>query len=477
MKKIARIFLLLSAAAALLDACNKEPEQYTLDVPDDRMQVTPSSNNLVLDRTKADEEAVTFTWADATPRGDDARITYLFRLYDFNDKENHATSPVEIEGQQHSVSFTHRQINNILAAWGKPYGETNSVVGEVIAEVSGTGKYMKPELSLAIVQVVGYNPVNLMYLIIPQADGPQRAITMTSSPDNENIYFWKGILTPCKFKFSLFNDGSPAYYDAGDGKIRSSESDSGQDLFECNQEAAYEITVDLKAMTVGIAVIPIFHLHVFVGTNGQETHMELIDQEIGSDWFYWEGELPAGATVRFCRTETGEWPSIIPGEDDSQIEVNQGDALYTTPVSGHYVMSFVGKDEKKLILKDICYGTGLWMPVGDAFASVPDWSPSDSYSNGKLFLKPTDKKYEPHIWRLTTEFKLNASNGNREGFKILSQAGWGDPALHPIVGGIDPVNQWTDVELNGNDDKWNPSQDGVWTLEVDLHAMKLRMIK
>lgn len=478
MKRILNIPIFLLAAAAVFSGCNKDPEPYRLEAPADGMHVRSSADSVVLERIKADEEVLSFSWDDAASRGEDAVLTYYFRLYDLNDK-SHASELVKMQTGQRSIGWTSRQLNDLLASWGKPYGEPATVVGEVIAEVTTSRKYQLPELSVTQVKVVGYNPVNLLYLVIPQADGPLRAITMTSSVGDENIYEWKGVLTPCEFKFSMFNTtGLPAYYDAGDGRIEAGDADAGHKYFTCGQESAYEIIVNTKAMTVAIKVIPIYHLFAFVGIGGEETMMELTDQELGSDWFYWEGNLPAGATVRFCRTADGAWPAIIPDADDNQVEVGEGAPLYTTPVSGWYVLSFVGKDEKKLILKNICRpDSGIWMPVGDAFAAVPDWSPGDSYRNGNLFLKPNDKKYEPHIWRLTAEFKLGASNGNREGFKILSSDGWGDPCLHPVVNGINPVDQWTDVELNGNDDKWNPDRDGVWTLEVDLHAMKLRMVK
>ena len=152
MKLICLLFLMLIVAS-----CNKDPEYYTLETPVDQMLLKASSSEITLEKEKENEAAVIFTWDAAAQRGGaDATITYFFRMY-MADLHSNVTDLYEIESEERSISFTHKELNDILASWSILPGDKVTIEAEVIGQVNSSVEYLKPELSKTQLNVIGYD--------------------------------------------------------------------------------------------------------------------------------------------------------------------------------------------------------------------------------------------------------------------------------------------------------------------------------
>ena len=130
-------------------SCNEEQEYYTLEVPADQMFLTASSTDIVLTKPQEAETAVTFTWNEATNRGEGTSITYLFRMWMVEQTTN-VTETIEVPEGERSISFTHSELNDILAEWNMTPGDVTTVEAEVIAQcpwaTTGKTKNRKPNI-------------------------------------------------------------------------------------------------------------------------------------------------------------------------------------------------------------------------------------------------------------------------------------------------------------------------------------------
>lgn len=479
-------FRALLGCVLALTGCNSDPELYTLPVPDDQMQLSISSQTLTLQRRDADQVAARFTWNDATERGD-GEIVYYFRIYRTADKTQ-SSELIKIDKGQRSLDWTTRQLNDLIASWGILPGDQVDVTAEMIAKVVASHTYFKPELSLCNFQITGYNPANVMYIIVEPEVGPLRAMLM-SQTDEEGVFTWKGTMSPCEFRFSADTEkGWPAYMQ-GEEENTLIEVNSKEDegvFFTCEQESAYEIRLDINTMNVTLSTIPIYHLSLIItSTDGSERVVELTDQEIGSDWFYFENRLTQGQTVRIVRDLDTPCPALTLDGDVTVSEVEGQAGTYAINSNHLYAISVL-PSEGKLILKRLWW-TGTCAPVGDVLANCPDWNAWECFHNEANQFKRKDLKYHPHIYYLTTQFK-NANGG--EGFKILTTDNYWNEFVPKNWNGINPFtegpsNGWTHVGQRGvgdwwsfdNDWKWHPRYEGTATIELDVNQMKLRMVK
>lgn len=471
---INKILCLIPALLIGLSGCNKEPELYTLPVPDDQMKVTPSVTDIVLERTNAADEAVTFTWGEATDRGKDTKIAYYFRLYQTVNKDN-ASELIKVEGER-KITWTVRQLNDLLASWGLLPGDTYSVTAEVIAQVPVSYEYMKPELSFAEINVTTYNPANVMYIVMGEGED-QRTYQMTSTVADENVFTYNGNLPAGNFKFAYDAADAEAFYNGGNGSLSFGATGT---LFENAVLTYNEIQINVAEKTVELkSAAP--YVYIFaVGNSAPALTIPL--ENFNYEWYYIEvdaGKVPEGVKVYASLSEDGS-NAFVPGENDAiRYITDPASEAYTVgrtnQWSNKYAISIILNDEyEKFIARDMKVQSNTMFPTGDCIAVVGDWNAGDSYNyfNNKGFFAQTDKMLRPEVFTLTVEFK----HAGGEGFKILTENGWGNN-YHPTEWQADPTKGWQGMRFGGDDWKWRPDIPGVWTIEMDCCQMRLRMVK
>lgn len=251
MKLTSLFFLMLIVAS-----CNKESEHYTLENPVDQMLIKASSSDITLEKEKENEIAVTFAWDAAAQRGGaDASIRYFFRMY-MSDLHSNVTNVYEIEEGERSISFKHKELNDILASWGILPGDKVTIEAEVIAKVNSPAEYVKPELSKIQLDVTGYDKnATAIYMVMIASDGERTVKRMTEKTVGSGIYQSSIGLKPCKYFFALSADSDyPCYMkgDNGDKSLQYTAEEGNNEMLENTKSGTYTVVVDLNVLDVNI---------------------------------------------------------------------------------------------------------------------------------------------------------------------------------------------------------------------------------
>lgn len=251
MKLISLLFLMLIVAS-----CNKDPEFYTLETPVDQMLLKASSTEINLEKEKENDAAVTFTWNTAAQRGDaDANIAYFFRMY-MSDLHSNITTLYEIEAGETSISFTHQELNDILASWSILPGDKTTIEAEVIAQVNSSVQYLKPELSKTQLDVTGYDKnATAIYMVMVDDAGEKTLRRMTEKVVGTGIYQSTMDFVPCKYFFTLGSDSDyPCYMkgENGDSSLKYVTAEGDFEMLENTKTGTYTIVVDLNMLDVNM---------------------------------------------------------------------------------------------------------------------------------------------------------------------------------------------------------------------------------
>lgn len=251
MKLICLLFLM-----SIVASCNKDPEYYTLETPVDQMLLKASSSEITLEKEKENETAVTFTWDAAAQRGGaNATITYFFRMY-MADLHSNVTDLYEIESEEHSISFTHKELNDILASWSILPGDKVTIEAEVIGQVNSSVEYVKPELSKTQLDVTGYDKnATAIYMMMVDDAGEKTVRRMTERFVGSGVYQSTAELKPCKYFFALSPDSDyPCYMkgESGDNTLQYVTEEGDYDMLENTKVGTYTMVVDLNMLDVNI---------------------------------------------------------------------------------------------------------------------------------------------------------------------------------------------------------------------------------
>ncbi|MDR1683702.1 MAG: SusF/SusE family outer membrane protein [Candidatus Symbiothrix sp.] len=204
-----KIKYMLPAMLFLFAGCQDEPEHYVLETPEDTMHLSVSAEEITLNADKENEEAVSFTWNEAANRGAGAKLTYWFKMDIADNNFETSIAKMEIPAGVKTIGFTHKELNDMLMEWNIEAGRTIRLQTEVIAEVSNTNKYMKPEISTTELNVTGYaigpNVGNIWLTGSATSAGWQTpfSLKMTESATTIGIFTWEGNLTVGELKFPL----------------------------------------------------------------------------------------------------------------------------------------------------------------------------------------------------------------------------------------------------------------------------------
>lgn len=242
-----QIYIIIVFALSLLTSCNKEPEYFELLAPTDKMNLTATNDNVTLDLAKAKQEAIRFTWNQATDRGQDTEISYKFRIYQNGNKSN-STGWIDLGSNTESLSYKNAELNSVLNQLGINTGDETALVAEVIADVIVSPVYMKPEISLFEFSATGYE--NNLYLFYTSGGSVLRVL-MQAETEADGIYTWKGLLPAGVYWFSTNrNTGYPAYMKGSDAESLEYQKQEGGTAFQVPEESLIELRVDLEKMKV-----------------------------------------------------------------------------------------------------------------------------------------------------------------------------------------------------------------------------------
>lgn len=256
------LFIYLFSLPLLFIGCNEDPETYVLETPEDTMHISASADSLTLSRELEDEVALTFTWSNAADRGKDTELTYYFKLdVAYNDFQT-SIPKIKIENGVNSISFTHKELNNyLIKKWKISPGDAVDIEAEVIAEVTKSDVYLKPEVSKIQIHLVSYVIPQQNLFITGTAIGstlPAESQQITSITFNEE-YQWIGDLQPGSFKLIESLQSEYPSYSKGENDstlIYSQTAEQANGGFEITQAGRYSVYVNIVNMSIYYGLLP-----------------------------------------------------------------------------------------------------------------------------------------------------------------------------------------------------------------------------
>ncbi|MBN2173205.1 MAG: SusF/SusE family outer membrane protein [Bacteroidales bacterium] len=309
MRKIKDIFMILFCSSMLLfNACDEgEDIKIVLDTVADGMQLTPSSEEIVLLQERMDEPAITFQWSPAQERSNNGTITYYFKLG--LPGFSKSIDKIQIEPGTFEYSLSHYDLN--ILAYGKlgvSYGSTAQLEAEIIASSDGDF-FVKPEISSVKFTVTTFEiaPVNL-YLVgtaNPKGSELDKGIKLTEIVEGRDIgnsYQWEGNLQAGTFKFvnSLAEDKGSWSMGANSTELVQNVSSGSSDVeFTVTKPGLYSIILNKTDR------------EIIYGYKGF-SHIWGVGSGIGVPWsmpssaeFSWDARNPGIFTLE-CNTQANQ---------------------------------------------------------------------------------------------------------------------------------------------------------------------------
>lgn len=141
------------------------------------LTITLSSEELVLNKDKENENAITFTWTKGNDRGEGTTLTYFFRMdilgNNFGKDAPVGTSTTiteQIPDGVFSKSYTVAELNSLLLKnFKRPGGVVTNLEVQIIAQVNNSPQYQKPEVSTSSFAVTSYSPGPLPLFMVGDA--------------------------------------------------------------------------------------------------------------------------------------------------------------------------------------------------------------------------------------------------------------------------------------------------------------------
>lgn len=319
--------LILSLLTIGLTGCNSNDDLFTLDTPEDTIKLTSVPNSaIMLSQDKANDNAVVFTWNEATNLRA-PQVDYYFKM-GMEGNMDMTTDTIRLIAGQNSLTMTHAQLNRMLTNWNAKAGVPTTIKASVIAIPRGTAAYEKPEISKVTLEVTPYEqPKNALFICgtaNPSGSKPVNAIRMDEGLDN--TYTWTGYLQSGKLRFTLDQISEyPAYVSGGnDYTLKYDElgTDSATSSFLVNTDGLYTISADLEDKSVTISKTNVNSIWM-VGDAlpyGWNISQMASMKANGTNEFVYEGPLYAG-DIKFplVNNDKFEVPYLMAQKPDNEL--------------------------------------------------------------------------------------------------------------------------------------------------------------
>ncbi len=462
-------------------------------------EVSASSDNVVLDASAPDAEAVKFSWT----KGEYDNVTYILQMVKSGGNFNES---VEFEAGEevYEYAFTNSELNEAMKDEFNVTGSSEIELDYRIHAKNNENEAWSQSSQFKTIKVKTYDAdeveeptepaiVENMYLYGTALPDDAYA-KMQTSYASQNEFVWRGELQTGNYKFVLEEGISSPSYNKGnsDNEIVYSEEDF-EGGFTISVAGGYEITVNVETLTHAIKKLEgytYYNLWIEGSATGNEP-MVMTPYAENPDIFYYFGELNVG---KFKINTT------IDGS---------GDSFY-----------YSGDDEY-----DLVFG-GIDMPVSKA-ASGTDWQTTYKYSymvildienneidfarfepticgdaivdcNG-IFdrsLAPSMEQSDevPYIYRwsgdVVTSVPDTGNSGTKdvEGFKmsfvymgneaaVQEDRAWAGYWIYAPTQGKVPSGSEEDILIHlngqGDDNKWKPDAAGIYTVELNILTRKV----
>ncbi len=238
MKFIYKIQPAIAGAALLMaTSCTYDPYDTDIDPVKETMTLQCETPEVEIDEDNLTSPALVFTWTGARPMSDDYMSMYKAELdvlgNSFGSKTV-ITSGVgfdyryDEEAGIYSATFTHEQLNNWYSErWALPVNKVFTVEFRVIAQWSGGPEFEMPEVRKTSARVT---PIHVEIFSCDEMAVAGNAIaaseTISRTYENDNVFAWKGSLTPGELEIPILYDGRTYYLHNADGSTEIADGEA-----------------------------------------------------------------------------------------------------------------------------------------------------------------------------------------------------------------------------------------------------------
>ena len=312
-KKLLYNISLICAMCAVLTSCNKDPEYFSLPYNADEMHVRCSVEDIVLDKSKGNQSAVTFSWDKATsPVSASDVVTYKLCIYPSAQKDQ--KSAYLDAGTNLSLTLTHDELNSMVARWVLP-GQSVRLTAQVVSAVNNETRYVRPEVSTIEFTATGYEkyPTYLYMIMTDSETGTVTNQRLEQRQLGTGIYEATVNLKACSYHFTTGEEAYPVYGMAadGDGQQMQYVTDGEYTEFENSVNGRRTIIVDTNPEYNDCRVLDIVTLptpgviwicgngcSVGWNTNTPDGHMDMVGSAREPYYYAWTGEFIAGGELK-----------------------------------------------------------------------------------------------------------------------------------------------------------------------------------
>lgn len=323
----------IALLAGTVTACDDEDIDNSYSRSNSVIQLEVSSDYVLLDESNPDAVALTLTWNEAHPYGNEFITTYQYQVDAVGSKAS-AIKEYEDDGI-YRRQYTNAQLQDMLTGHFGCLTSSNIILNlSVTASFEGP-RVVIPDIATTSVTIKTYGPKQyLADRLFISGEAVDKEIELATTTPTSGIYNWTGALSAGKINFHVIygdenNAISPAETDA---PITSDEMPAIMaDAVKANywiipEPDNYRITINMNNRTVKIvpagSIIELDRLFM----TGAATADEAI--EIGrtlenDDLYAWRGALKAGKLYMPIEFNGETAVSFVPKDKNSH-DINDG---------------------------------------------------------------------------------------------------------------------------------------------------------
>lgn len=218
----------VGATLMMASSCTYDPYETDIEPVRETMTLVCETPEVEIDEDHLTSPALTFTWTGARPLTDEYMSMYKAELDVLGNSfgsRTVITSGVGFDYKYdeekgiYTATFTHEQLNNWYSErWALPVNKTFTVEFRVLAQWTGGPEFEAPEVRKVSAQV---KPIQVIVFSCDEMSIAGNAVPASESInktlENENIYAWKGALTPGELEIPVEFDGITYYLHNSDG--------------------------------------------------------------------------------------------------------------------------------------------------------------------------------------------------------------------------------------------------------------------
>lgn len=293
----------IALLAGAVTACGDEDIDNSYSRTNAVIQLTTSSDYVVLDEANPDAVALTVEWNPAMDYGNDYITTYSYK-YDVSESTKPSIKEYEDDGNFRRT-YTNKDLQTLLVDhFGALTSSVYTLNLNVTADFNGP-RTVIPDIATAQVRVKTYGPKQFRADRLYIANG-DNTIEIQPTSATSNIYSYMGKLTAGAVSFPVDYAGEENAIAPASGTDTPVTEDemaaamvdrAGAASWIISEDETYRVTVDLNKKTVKIvvagAVLDIDQLFLSgsaVGSDDIEIVRTLEDDAV----YAWRGELKAG---------------------------------------------------------------------------------------------------------------------------------------------------------------------------------------